>query len=319
MDIVTANRNSGNLSLIKNNGDGTFAAPISLPTSGNGESGLAAADINRDGIMDLYVGANRSDEMSVLLGDGNGGLAESQTIPAGGSPWMIAAGDINGDGYPDVVSANSSNATVGVMLADGSGGLNPVTTYPSGSGFPLAIDLGDLDGDGDLDMMVSNYSGTWRLFENNGDGTFEVSADFPASAAASCVVFHDRDNDGDLDVTGIDELDDLLFIFDNPATGISERSIQPKGFALAQNYPNPFNPATKIAFTLAEPQSVTLSVYDIRGRKVVDLLDQPLQSGNHEITWNGENHLGKAVASGIYYYRLFGKGFSQSRKMVLLR
>jgi hypothetical protein len=268
MDIVTANRAGDNLTILRNNGDGTFAPRIVVEANGLQETACVAADANNDGILDLFVGAYGSNEMIVMLGDGNGGLVFSHKVSAGGKPWKIKAGDVNGDGKVDVVSANSINNNAAVFLGDGQGHLSAAVTYPVGS-FPLSIDLGDIDGDGDLDLVTSNYSGaSWSVYENNGSGQFINRRTLAASRAGSCSTLHDRDNDGDLDMTGVDEEDDLLFLFENrPPLGVGETE-RPTQFSLEQNYPNPFsagggslpggrqgafggNPTTTIRFSIA--------------------------------------------------------------------
>jgi hypothetical protein len=90
-------------------------------------------------------------------------------------------------------------------------------------------------------------------------------------------------------------------------------------FTLLQNYPNPFNQTTKIQFTLAKPGFVTLNVYDILGRKVGTLVSEHLSSGYKSVLWDGKNESGKDVASGIYFYQLRFRDFSETRKLVLLK
>ncbi|MCK6621004.1 MAG: T9SS type A sorting domain-containing protein [Calditrichaceae bacterium] len=94
---------------------------------------------------------------------------------------------------------------------------------------------------------------------------------------------------------------------------------EPEEFALSQNYPNPFNPATTITLSLPQDSRVSLEVYDITGRKVRTLADQPLPAGVHKIAWDGRNEGGEAVSSGVYIYRVQAGAFVESRKMVLLR
>lgn len=97
---------------------------------------------------------------------------------------------------------------------------------------------------------------------------------------------------------------------------------QPSNFKLAQNYPNPFNPSTNISYTLPVSSKVTLTVYDIMGRKVAQLISDAIQgSGNHVLTFKADN-----LASGTYFYRLeavpqSGNAgqFTQTRKMILLK
>ncbi len=90
----------------------------------------------------------------------------------------------------------------------------------------------------------------------------------------------------------------------------------PGEFRLEQNYPNPFNPVTKIKFAVSGTTATQtfLSVYDLCGREVMNLLDQQLQPGKYEIEFNGSN-----LPSGVYFYRLSSGSFKQTRKMILLK
>ncbi len=85
-------------------------------------------------------------------------------------------------------------------------------------------------------------------------------------------------------------------------------------FTLSQNYPNPFNPTTEIPYTLAEPVNVTLTVYDVLGRKVAALVDGFQPVGQHEVTFDGSG-----LASGVYYYQLLTDDQRLTRKMLLVR
>ncbi|RKX26502.1 MAG: hypothetical protein DRP45_03385 [Candidatus Zixiibacteriota bacterium] len=93
----------------------------------------------------------------------------------------------------------------------------------------------------------------------------------------------------------------------------------PSGYALEQNYPNPFNPETEISFSLPVSGHARLDVYNIAGRKVATLVDEQLEAGHHSVTWDGRNHSGLAVSSGIYLYRLQAGEFGETRKMMLLK
>jgi hypothetical protein len=93
----------------------------------------------------------------------------------------------------------------------------------------------------------------------------------------------------------------------------------PDVFALNQNIPNPFNAATRIDFYLPEAGKVTLTVYDVLGRKVATLVDDHLPAGLHQIEWDARNDEGRELASGVYFYRIVTKASQASRKMVLLK
>jgi len=88
---------------------------------------------------------------------------------------------------------------------------------------------------------------------------------------------------------------------------------------LGQNYPNPFNPDTKIKYSLAADGPVTLSIYDVQGRRVRTLLNENLPAGMHEIEWNARDDQGQRVASGVYYYVLQTDGKDLRRKMTLVK
>jgi hypothetical protein len=93
----------------------------------------------------------------------------------------------------------------------------------------------------------------------------------------------------------------------------------PKSTKLAQNFPNPFNPSTTIKFDLKEKGFVTLKVYNVAGQLVRTLVSGEKDANTYTVTWDGKNDRGGAVASGIYFYKMETKDFSQTKKMVMLR
>ncbi len=220
LDIANTNANSSNMSLMTNLGNGIFAAPVFFEGGSNGEWSLAAADMNRDGIMDLVVGARFGQRMIVQLGDGDGTFSLASSTFCGGQTWMIALGDVNGDGLEDVATANSLTNNAAIMLGDGLGGLDAAQTYPVGP-FALATDLGDLDGDGDLDWTTSSFSaGEWQIFTNDSTGTFATHEVVQAPSAGSCTLVHDFDNDGDNDLSFIDEIADVVVLYENSGKSV---------------------------------------------------------------------------------------------------
>ncbi|MGD1048349.1 MAG: M1 family aminopeptidase [Candidatus Krumholzibacteriaceae bacterium] len=96
-------------------------------------------------------------------------------------------------------------------------------------------------------------------------------------------------------------------------------AVVPSAAYLAQNFPNPFNPATTIEFALPEPAAASLRIYDAAGRLVRVLAAGALSRGTYVRTWDGTDASGRAVSSGVYFYRLDAGAFSRTRKMVLLR
>ncbi|MEA2031122.1 MAG: M6 family metalloprotease domain-containing protein [candidate division Zixibacteria bacterium] len=108
------------------------------------------------------------------------------------------------------------------------------------------------------------------------------------------------------------------FIADNGDSNDDPNQL-PTTPVLSQNYPNPFNPSTTIEFTVSTSDRVTLEIFNLLGRKVKTLLDEIIEEGTHTIAWNGTNKHGQEVASGVYLYRIVSGGYSQVRKMTLLR
>ena len=98
-------------------------------------------------------------------------------------------------------------------------------------------------------------------------------------------------------------------------TGVETDRTQPDNFQLLQNYPNPFNPSTKIAFNLQQDAKTRLTVYNVIGEKVADLVDDFLSAGRHEIAFNGDK-----LASGIYLYKIeVDNQFTDIKKMILMK
>jgi hypothetical protein len=103
----------------------------------------------------------------------------------------------------------------------------------------------------------------------------------------------------------------------SPVTGVEEEealSVVPVGFRLEQNYPNPFNPSTRIQYTVANLERVTLKIYNMLGQEVSTLVDADLQPGSYETTFDATG-----LASGMYMYRLQTPGASMTQKMILMK
>ena len=87
-----------------------------------------------------------------------------------------------------------------------------------------------------------------------------------------------------------------------------------------QNYPNPFNPITHIDYHVAENTDVTMTIYNLMGQEIVRLLSsQNHEPGKYNIVWDATNNLGENVSAGVYLIHMSSKGFSKTRKMVLLK
>ena len=93
----------------------------------------------------------------------------------------------------------------------------------------------------------------------------------------------------------------------------------PAGFALDQNYPNPFNSGTVIRFALPQTQEVELAVYNLAGQKVATLVQGLRQAGSYAIHWDGRDDAERALATGMYLYKLRAGESVETKKLMLVR
>lgn len=94
---------------------------------------------------------------------------------------------------------------------------------------------------------------------------------------------------------------------------------KPESFQLKNNYPNPFNSTTTLFFSLNKDTEISLDIYTVEGKHIKNIVNGKLSTGEHRYLWDGTNHLGNEVASGIYIYTLKNKKHIESNKMILLR
>jgi len=127
----------------------------------------------------------------------------------------------------------------------------------------------------------------------------------------------------DLTVNGNDGVmhGNAILIDSEIATSVEENNntIIPKQFVLWQNYPNPFNPSTTIKYNLVKEEKVGLSIYNLLGQKVVDLVNAHQSAGIYSIIWDGKDAFDQEVASGIYIYRIKTGSFVQTKKMAFVQ
>ena len=98
-----------------------------------------------------------------------------------------------------------------------------------------------------------------------------------------------------------------------------QSDVIPEVFTLHQNYPNPFNPTTQIRYDLPENSYVSITIYDLMGKRVKSLVNSKQDPGYRSIHWNATNDLGQPVSAGMYVYTIQAGEFRQTRKMVLLK
>ncbi len=199
-DIVVANYSYGDISVRINNGDGTFPNDegVRYPT-GSGSYVIEIIDINEDGIVDLVVMNWDSDDISLLLGNGDGTFQAAVNIGASNGSQTMAMTDLNGDTYPDIVFGEYFRDKVAVRLGNGDGTFQDYTSrrYASGE-VPGYLVLSDLNSDGHADLVVTNGSGkeTISVLMGNGDGSFSARTTYNTGDAPNSLAVADMNKDG---------------------------------------------------------------------------------------------------------------------------
>jgi hypothetical protein len=213
-DIVTASYGTGQVSILLNDGSGSFGtvtqftvSPYTSAEASYGPRAVAIADFNGDGKADIVTANNdyfvggMPGSVSILLGDGAGSFGAATRLSVGSPyPVDVAIGDFNGDGKADIASLNSYYKEVAILLGDGSGGfaLQP-TRVPVGSN-PRSVAIGDFNGDGKADFATANYSGnSVSIALGNGDGSFSTPTAVTVGTQPISVAFGDFDGDGKAD------------------------------------------------------------------------------------------------------------------------
>jgi flagellar hook assembly protein FlgD len=87
----------------------------------------------------------------------------------------------------------------------------------------------------------------------------------------------------------------------------------------ARNYPNPFNPETQILFNMPKKGNVSIQVFNIKGQLVKNLLNEERNAGQNTVRWNGQDNNGRAVSSGVYFYRVQAENQTVINKMLLMK
>lgn len=199
------------------------------------------------------------------------------------------------------------------------------------AGSSLGCIYHDLNNDGFPEFMVNKSYGTgypkrsaFRFFDLKTNTTLIDFDDTNFSYRYSSISDIDKDGIYELIIRKEKYPDDgtyQLVVYNlniSVPTNIDE--ITPiDDFEIQQNYPNPFNPETKIRVYIPTQTMVKLFIYDIQGKEVKTLINDYLQSGNHEFLWDGRNEFGNSVASGIYFYSISYDNKIHSKKMLMLK
>jgi len=297
------------------------------------------ADIDGDGDFDLFIGHFAGKvEFYRNTGDATTPIFERElwfldTLSVG-SYAAPAFMDIDGDADLDCVVGRSGG---GLNLYRNDGPVqHPRFTFVTSSFQGIAVNgnakplFVDIDGDGDRDVLVGASDGRLSLYRNDGPPSGPVFS-FVTDTFGGIDTLHecapaagDIDGDGDIDLIVGCQRGGLELYRNATITGIAEdgSATIPLQSALEQNYPNPFNGVTIISFVVGRehtalsqvPLPVTLRIYDVLGREIATIVDEPLAPGRYSRRWDAG-----PIPSGVYWYRLNAGPSVDTRKLILLR
>jgi hypothetical protein len=249
LDLAFIDFTRGTLAVLPGNGDGTFKAAIESSFAISEPFYWVAGDFNKDGKLDVVVTSANNNYVSVALGNGDGTFGQPVINQAGLLPYTIVAADFNGDGNLDFAVTNDNDAvvnTVSVFSGNGDGTFRPYVQFEVGQS-PAEIAMGDLDGDGKLDLIVVNVgfgSPSLSVLYGNGDGTFQPQVVFPTTANW-IIVPADFNGDGRLDLAIADRSHNTIsLMMQVPSVNLSPLSL---------SFPN------QIVGTTSASQTVTLT------------------------------------------------------------
>jgi hypothetical protein len=275
----------GGVSVLLGNGDGTFEAPVTYSSGGYNASAVAIADVNGDGKLDVVV-ANQCQSssscvgsVSVLFGNGNGTFRTPVSYStAGYYSESVAIADLNGDGHPDLVvsnlcgtGGNCEGVTAGqvaVLIGNGDGTFQPAAVYSSDGYSSLSVAIGDVNGDGKLDVLVANSCAAYDCSPTTGSvgvlldgsgGILEGNGAFSTGGSfASSVAVIDVNGDGHLDLLVADQC-------------LGESCSEPgDASVLLGNGDGSFQPA--VSYNVALRQPTAIAAADVNGDGRPDLL-----------------------------------------------
>ena len=195
-DFVVTNFTDNTLSVFLGNGDGTFrqeiGSPFALPSSVAGPIAMVSGDFNADGKLDLAIVNQTTNNVTILLGNGDGTFAQATNSPisVGTFPVAIAAGDVNGDSHTDIAIVNQSDNTVTVLLGNGDGTFTAALNSPLKTGqTPTGIAIADFNGDGKEDIAVTDpQTDSVSVFLGLGQGLFAPAFELPVGTNPTAIL-----------------------------------------------------------------------------------------------------------------------------------
>jgi hypothetical protein len=316
MDLFVTNGGGCPNFLYKNNRNGTFTRITNGDIVNNLSAGFGCnwGDLDNDGDLDIFVANNLLQKNSLYRNDGNDIFTKNNTditVNEISSSVGSALADFNRDGKLDLFVVNQGYNTpsendflyknIGagpwyLLIKFNGGGIGVRVTIKVGSYIAIREVTGG--------NSCSSQDMTWVHF-----GLGFLSSNPTQTIDSIIVDWHD----GFIEVmTNVAPNQQLEF---NGIISVQQQSNEiPEKYILGQNYPNPFNPQTNFSYSLVKDSEVKLLVYDITGKIVKEIFNGCQNAGTYSVIFDASGY-----SSGIYFYKLITKDFTDTRKMVLVK
>jgi hypothetical protein len=294
--------------------DETWREVTVLPEYEHGQLGqdVAIGDVDHDGQDDLIVAAIQADP----LGCENCGEV-----------YVL----YNATSLPDTVRVNSTDV--------------PITRFisPETHWFGIRVLVADLNNDGCEDMVIADSRDDRRarvsivygptlpsdtVFVKTDSTITQIIEEINGTNLGRSLVSEDFDSDSVSDLVvgaakawplGRNRAGAAYVLYGVASSTAVTPPGPPPSLVLKPNYPNPFSTRTSIRFELPRSADVSVTIYDVRGRRITTFVEPALEAGDNTVLWDGRDEVGRLVPSGIYFYRLQSNGITRTKKMVLLR
>ena len=235
---------------------------------------------------------------------------------------VTGTGSSSGCYYQAIAFTNNTNGMIGSSggdikkTTDGGATYTAVTAPSVITGTFAVITMNALK-DGSNTIRMSTQGDTTRLFKTTNFGTTWIREALPSQATATSEQIQHIQflniSTGFAALGGSSGNGGLLK-YTGPTSVNNNNGVIPSEFKLEQNYPNPFNPTTTIKFSLPKSGFVSLKIYDALGKEVETLVSENMMAGYQEITYNASK-----LNSGVYFYRINANGFTDTKKMMLVK
>lgn len=314
LDLYVGNSNAPN-NLYKNNGNGTFTEVAAIYGVADPSQSYSCgwADFDNDGDLDLYVANGQPTPDKLYRNDGSTFTDVAAAVGTNDTRHSscISWGDFDNNGFLDVYLNN--NGTENRLYKNNAGNSNKwviikmqgTNSNRSAIGARIRVKTGSLN-------MIREVSGG-----SGGKGQNSLPVEFGLGSASVIDSINVRWPSGLVQgfagvtpnvIYSLTEGQGLV------GANITWDPILPSIFALYQNYPNPFNPSTTIRFDNIIKQNIKISVYDVSGRLVENIVNSQFGRGTFSVRFDGTN-----LPSGVYFYKITADSYTETRKMILIK